>query len=392
VRLLVHDFAGHPFAAELSRSLANRGHIVVHGYCGGVTTGRGALQTGPDDPTSLRFVDVSAAPFERYSPLGRLKSELAYGRALRELLSDIRPDAVVSANCPLAAQWLLWRAADSLSCRKVYWLQDFLGRGTRALLSAKTKVLGSTAGRAWEGLETRLLRAADHVVAISPDFLDELQGRGVSTPATVVENWTPLNEVTVERKWNPWSSENQLADRPVAVYSGTLGLKHDPEHLVAAARMMKGTEMILAVVTEGLGRDYLERRKRELQLDNLRLFDFVPYETLPLVLGAADVCLVLLEPEAGKFSAPSKVLSYLAAGRPVVGAIPSDNLAARTIIGAGAGTVVPPGDHRAFARTVYEMLDNPQRLSRMGSEARRYAERTFAIGPIAEQFEVILQD
>ncbi len=30
MRILVHDYSGHPFQAQLSRELARRGHDVVH--------------------------------------------------------------------------------------------------------------------------------------------------------------------------------------------------------------------------------------------------------------------------------------------------------------------------------------------------------------------------
>jgi colanic acid biosynthesis glycosyl transferase WcaI len=385
MRLLIHDFAGHPFAAELSRELAREGHEVTHAFCGGVTTGRGALERLPGDPPSLRFVDVSDRPFERYAPVGRIKSEALYGRAVATLVRTLRPDAVLSANCPVLAQAQLWRACRRAGARRVFWLQDFLGHGTRAVLASKSKLLGSTFGRAWEGLETRLLRGSDAIVAISADFVAALDARGVHVPVQVVENWTPISEVTARSKANPWSIAAGLAERPVALYSGTLGLKHDPEHLVAVAVALASTDMAVAVVTEGIGRAHLEARRQELELYNLFLFDFVDYEELPEVLGAADVCLVLLEPEAGAFSVPSKVLTYLSAGRAIVGAIPAENLASRTIRDAGAGVVVTPGDHNAFAAATRRLLADPLTTAAMGRAGRQHAERTFTIGPIAER-------
>jgi len=390
MRLLIHDFAGHPFATDLSRRLAGRGHEVTHAHCGGVTTGRGRLQALPDDPPGLRFVNVTDLPFERYSPMGRLRSEWSYGRAAAALVGEVHPDAVVSANTPLAALAHLWRAASIVGALRVFWLQDFLGRGTRAVLQQKSPILGATFGRAWERLGTELLRRSDAIVAITDDFVRELERRGVDTPVQVIENWAPLHEVDVRPKSNPWSEAHGLAERSVALYSGTLGLKHDPEHLVRAAERLKDTDGVLVVVTEGLGRDHLESRKVERRLDNLLMFDFVDYAALPDLLGTADVCLVLLEPEAGTFSAPSKILAYLAAGRPIVGAIPTENLAARTIGRAGAGIVLPPGDRDGFASAVRQLLDDAPRRAAMGAAARRYAEETFDIDRITDEFEAVL--
>lgn len=43
LRILVHDFAGHPFQIDLSRALARRGHVVRHVYCESYTSGKGDL-------------------------------------------------------------------------------------------------------------------------------------------------------------------------------------------------------------------------------------------------------------------------------------------------------------------------------------------------------------
>ncbi|MCE0445535.1 hypothetical protein LT493_12320 [Streptomyces tricolor] len=59
------------------------------------------------------------------------------------------------------------------------------------------------------------------------------------------------------------------------------------------------------------------------------------------MLGTGDVLVVLLGPDAGQFSVPSKTLSYLCAGRPVLGLMPADNLAARLLRQAGSA-VFPP--------------------------------------------------
>ena len=48
----------------------------------------------------------------------------------------------------------------------------------------------------------------------------------------------------------------------------------------------------------------------------------------------------MIEADAGKFAVPSKVPSYMCAGRPILLAAPKENLAARTVARANAGIVV----------------------------------------------------
>ena len=42
MRILVNDYAGHPFQLQLSRSLARDGHTVLHTYFGAYRPRKGA--------------------------------------------------------------------------------------------------------------------------------------------------------------------------------------------------------------------------------------------------------------------------------------------------------------------------------------------------------------
>ena len=101
--------------------------------------------------------------------------------------------------------------------------------------------------------------------------------------------------------------------------------------------------------------------------------------------------MVLLDKSAGAFSVPSKTLSYLCAGRPVLGLMPAENLAA-TLVAEVDGCVLPP-DEAALpdaGRWVTSVLLDPARRDRLGRQARALAEREFALHGCASRFEEIL--
>ncbi len=146
----------------------------------------------------------------------------------------------------------------------------------------------------------------------------------------------------------------------------------------------------VVVVSQGPGADYLARAKAEQDLDALDVLPFQTFEALPDVLGSAAVLAAVLEPEAGAFSVPSKVLTYLCAARPLVLSVPADNLAARIVAREGAGALVAPGDADAFARAALRLLARPNEANGMGRLGRAYAERAFEISAIVSRFETIL--
>lgn len=393
MRLLVHDYSGHPFQAELSRALARRGHEVLHVHCDSFTTGKGDLAIGDDDPHGLEFCGIELGEnFNRYSPYRRLRQELEYGRRFSRLAASYEPDVILSSNDPLFAK--TWAAA---WCHRagtpwVFWMQDVysvaMARHAEEKLGRAGAVIGATLMR----LERRLVHEASAVVMITDDFKDTLRAWGVPEGKwDVIENWAPLGHLRPGPKDNPWARDHGLVDARVLLYSGTLGLKHDPEPLIALAqRYALEPDIRVVVVSEGRGADWLRREQASRGVKNMLLLPYQPYEQLPDVFATADVLLGLLSSEAGAFSVPSKILSYLCAGRPILAALPEGNLAARTIDRAEAGMVVAPGDVEGYLVGADKLLSDPQLRERLGENARAYAETAFDIDRITSRFESIL--
>ncbi|HUR17533.1 MAG TPA: FkbM family methyltransferase [Acidimicrobiales bacterium] len=392
MKIVVHDYAGHAFPIELSRELAGRGHDVLHLYCRNVVGPRGALVRRPEDPSSLSIEGVAIGRvFAKYSITRRFVDELAYGRAAAARIASYGPRAVLSANTPLLSQHFLLTEARRSRRRFVYWWQDSYGVGVHAVVRRRAPRLAALVAWPFEAMERRMLSRSQRVVAISEVLRSQAELWRVD-PGTieVVPNWAPLDEVVPGIYENGWKVAHGFSGVPLVVYTGTLGLKHDPTMLADLASGLRATGARVVVVSEGPGRFLLEERRRRENLDNLVLMDYLPPELLGEVLAAADVLIAILEADAGAFSVPSKVLSYLCAGRPVVASLPLENQAAQVLSEAGAGICVQPGDRRALLHAVEELLRDPARRETMGSSGRRYAEAHFNRGAVADRFERIL--
>jgi colanic acid biosynthesis glycosyl transferase WcaI len=389
VRVVVHDYVGHAFPAQLARVLASRGHEVLHLQVASFVTGKGRVEREIGDPPNLTFdrVDLGAA-FAKYDLRRRVAHERRIGHELGSRLETFAPGAVLS-NGPLLVQAALQRTCRSLGARFVYWQQDVMSAAARRVLGRRSRLVGRAAEEAVSMLERRVLRRSDAVVVISDDFVPLLRRWGIDEARVeVIENWAPLDELPELPRDNAWSTEHGLDGTPVFLYSGTLGFKHDPGLLLELARWARGRGALVVVVSEGPGADWLAEHGADEPA--LRLLPYQPYERFPEVLASADVFVAVLEPEAGAFSVPSKVLSYLCAGRPVLVSVPRDNLAARVVERSGGGVIVPPRDGAALVAAANELLADRERRAELGSAARAYAQRVFATDAIAERFERVL--
>lgn len=389
MKILIHDYAGHPFQIDLSRELAKNGFNVWHLYTSSSGGPKGGLES---DTENLKIIDVKSESVAKQNFLKRRAQEKKYGKKCVEVIKGIMPDVVLSSNTPLDAQKSIIEFCEDNGIRFVFWLQDIISIAAESILKKKLGFLGSLAAKYYNVIEKDLLKRSDHVITIADDFNGIIEDWGVKKESiTAIPNWAPIEEIPVKNKKNPFSDKYNLEDKFVVLYSGTLGMKHNPEIIYETAKSLnENREIVFVVISEGQGMNYLKNRLREEDVDNLKLLPFQPFDQFPNVLGASDVTLTLLEPEAGIFSVPSKVWSSYSAQRPTLLVVPKENLSAKITERVRAGIVIPPSSVASLKKAVVTLLENSEKREEMGRNARTYAEENFYVKEIAKKFQKIL--
>jgi len=392
-RIIVQDYAGHPFQIQLSRKLAERGYHVLHLYAGNNQTPHGSLLKLETDPLNFDVQGLYIRqPLNKYSYIKRWFQERRYGRLALDAVAKFKPDTVISANMPLDPQAMLQRYCQDNHIRFVFWLQDVISLATKKILEKKLSWAGKLIGDYYIALEKRVVSNSDHIVLITDGQELFLLEMGIpKRKVTVIPNWAPLNELPVLPKDNPWSREHGLADKFTFLYSGTLGLKHNSNLLLQISLHFKEDRQVMVFVgSEGPGADWLSQRVKEFNLPNLIVKGYQQMEVFPQVLAAGDVLIAILEAEAGAYSVPSKVLSYLTAQKPLLLAVPQNNLAARIVQNSQAGYVVEPADVSALLEKAERLFADKILCEKFAQNARHYAEENFDIERITDRFEALL--
>jgi glycosyltransferase involved in cell wall biosynthesis len=245
--------------------------------------------------------------------------------------------------------------------------------------------------RLLERLELSAYAAADTVIVVSDGFRANLIGRGV--PAGKVHT---IRNGACPGEFDPDAPADarlraRLGAGPadcLVLYAGTHGISQGLMSVADAAAALSGQPIRFAFVGEGADKQRLSDRVAELGLRNVTMVRGVPHEQVPALLAAADVCLVPLR-DVPLFSSfiPSKLFEYLAAGRPVLGAVAGE--AAQILREAGA-QVVPPGDSAALAGAIGALAGDPSRRAAMGRQGRCYVEKYFDRDTLARQYRKLL--
>ena len=373
MRIVVLDYSGHIPQADLARNLAKLGHNVRHMYCSDYVSGRGAVERESTDPADLEFLNISIKKdYNRYNPIERLKHELAIAGAFWLKIQEFNPDHTIFSNVPLFAMSRLAKKMKNNHRPYLFWWQDVysiaIGEAFR-----KFGPLAWPLRQYLIRLEKNILRDAKSVVAISSNFEPIFRSwKQDLKKFSMYPNWTPINLFP--------HKEPSMANvtQKIAVYAGTLGMKHRPELLIHLADNAEFKKLggVVVVVSQGQGRELLEK-PRNIR-ENIVLKDFLTIPELGQLFADASVLLAVLEPEASNFSVPSKIMSYLSAGKPIVASIDPMNASAKILVENNAGIVVPPDAPIAnYSQAVIEIISNKNLQISMGKSSTQYALENF---------------
>jgi glycosyltransferase involved in cell wall biosynthesis len=392
MRILVNDYAGHPFELQLSRELARRGHTVLHTYFAAFQTPKGRVNDGSCDQGLLTIEGIIIdKAFSPHSACSRRSADRAYGHKLCQEVIRFQPDVVISANTPLDAQRLLMSVTRKQGAKFIFWMQDLLSLAIEFVLQKKGVPFAALAGKLYSRLEQRLLRKSDAIVCIAPEFRQALRKWGIAEERMfVIENWAPLEEISPLPRQTAFSQEHDLDGTFCFMYSGTLGMKHKPELLLQLAQHFGNrSDVMTVVIAQGAGAEWLRQNKSKAPANSLMILPFQPYDRHAEILASSDVLITLLDSDCGAFSVPSKLLAYMCAERPLLLAAPPENLASRIVRRADAG-IATSANAADFLEGANQLLSDKPRLPQYSANGRAYAEKNFSIDSICDEFlEVI---
>jgi glycosyltransferase involved in cell wall biosynthesis len=195
-----------------------------------------------------------------------------------------------------------------------------------------------------------IYRSFDHVITQSEGFKHALEGRGIPEHRlTCIHNWAEnlygeAGSANSSATMEPWQAAF------VVMFAGNLGrVQGLPTILDAAERIQHSHQVHWVILGDGVLAEWmrLEVQARRLQ-SSVWLLGRHPVERMPSFFAKADVLLLSLgRSEALALTVPSKLQSYLASGKPILGSV--DGEAARLIQDSGAGWAVPAEDPIALA-------------------------------------------
>jgi putative colanic acid biosynthesis glycosyltransferase WcaI len=310
----------------------------------------------PSRPTAARRAAFEASFLVHLARLGRIP----------------RPDAIVGVIPSLSGGVLARLLGQYFSRPYGVVFQDLMGR---AVVQS-----GIEGGHAWVAHATRdiegwVARRAGLVGAVSPSFTPYLVGLGVDrVRIRDLANWvhvSPRTHAASEREAGR-RAHGWRDDQFVVLHAGNMGSKQALEQIIDAARASTDPTLRFVLMGDGNQRSRLEAMANDLA--SVSFLPIQPDDRFMSTLGCADALLISERPSVSDMSLPSKLTSYLVAGRPIVAAVVPGGATHQAVQASGAGTCVEAGDPAALLTTLAALRADPDRQATLGAAGPAYAQ------------------
>jgi len=247
--------------------------------------------------------------------------------------------------------------------------------------------------RAFRTMEHFLYRKLDRITVHSKGNKDHVVSMGASTKkVAIIPNWVDMSFYKAYGKEKNLREDWNINGQFVVSFAGIIGYSQDLDVIIESARKLQKYHNIkFLLIGDGVEKERLQDRASALGLDNVTFLPMQPREIYPSILHISDICLVTLNRNVTTPVVPSKLLSIMAAGKPVLATLPAHGDAPRIIDDARCGYSYNAGDSQSLVQGVLELYKKPFLRRQFGENGRNYAIEHFTLDACVRRYEELFK-
>lgn len=241
-------------------------------------------------------------------------------------------------------------------------------------------------------LERTIYRQARAIIAVSPGMADLVRRVAPSNKRVfMVPNNSDAESFRPDVNGSGVRAARGWDGKIVCVHTGAMGKVNGVDVLLRAAERFRDRPQVLfSLIGEGSEKPFLREEVRRRGLTNVEIADGIPKREMPATLAAADLCLMTVTPvPILEHNSANKFFDYLCAGRPVL--LNYSGWQREALEQAEAGVGCRMGDDEEFFDRLAELVADPERMRRMGANARQLALDRFQCDRLAGDVLAVIE-
>ncbi len=320
--------------------------------------------------------------------IGTLLLESQFNRAIRKYWENVDFDLVLYATPPITFNKVIEGVKKRCGCRSYLMLKDIFPQNAVDLGMMKE---GSLLHKMFRKKEERLYQISDKIGCMSPANCDYVINHNPEVDPIKVEvcpnavDPIKIDELSLNDKKEILSNIGIPVDKTVFIYGGNLGKPQGVDFLLKVVEANENNSNSHIVIV-GSGTEYsrMDSWFKSHIPKNATLLAGLPKDKYDRLNRAANVGLIFLDPRFTIPNYPSRLLSYLENGMPVLLATDTATDMGRIAEKEGFGKWSKSGDLESFMHNMDLLSSNPVLIEEMGKRGLQFLLDNYTVDKVTD--------
>ena len=291
----------------------------------------------------------------------------------------------IYAPSPITVGILGIVAAKKFRCKSYLWVHDLWPESVRVAGGIKSGIILGLVNQ----MTKLIYRFTDLLLVQSPEFKNYILNQGVAENKIIYYPYYAEDFYKVVEK-----DKSYLSKFPKGfnlLFAGNIGVAQSFDTIVNAFEKLKKYDINLVVIGEGRDKSRIQEQINEKGLtEKFHFLGSFPPEQMPYYFTCADGLLITLKKaDIFSYTIPGKLQSYLACGKPIIGAL--DGIGNKIISESNSGFASEAEDHELLANNILSLYKlSKAEKEKLSNNALTYFDKNFNKQHLLERLEEIL--
>ena len=291
----------------------------------------------------------------------------------------------IYAPSPITVGILGIVAAKKFKCKSYLWVHDLWPESVRVAGGIKSSIVLGLVNQ----MTKLIYRFNDQLLVQSPEFKNYILNQGVKESKIIYYPYYAEDFYNVIEKDKSYLSQFPRGFN--LLFAGNIGVAQSFDTIVNAFEKLKEYDINLVVLGDGRDKSRIQKQINEKGLT--KIFHFLgsfPPEQMPHYFTCADGLLITLKKaDIFSYTIPGKLQSYLACGKPIIGAL--DGIGKKIISESNSGFACEAENHELLAKNIIKLYKlSKAEKEKLSKNALIYFEKNFNKQYLLERLEEIL--
>lgn len=378
MKIIVNDYSGIPSIFDFASELALKGHRVCYLTSKQVNLSGNFFKTYKKNKNLTIKLIKTKNKIKKDNFFNRRLIEIDYGQQSWQIISKIRPEYCFLISLPIDPLYDLIKNSRKNKIKTIYWVQDIYFLAIKDVINKKIPFVGNLISKIYEKKENYCFKNSFKNILIDKNFNNHFNIKRKDN--LYINNWIPFNTIKFINKKNNFFDLYKHKFKKIYLYAGTLGYKHSIKTFLNLSKIVK--EDLILIISEGKFFNQLKQIVKQNKILNIKTISrYKSFQNFLAKLNRNLIGIVIINKEAADYSVPSKILTYINSGMPIIGFIPKYNQAAKIIKKNQLGIILNDRN----TSTINELSNNW--LNKTSTNCLIYAKNNFNTKKVVEQIE-----